>query len=345
MIASTAAAPRWVVDRESREALPRVERHLARVALSEDTSSIAADQLLSPCSKRLRPLLALLAARITERRISERAVRAAAAVELFHEGTLCHDDIVDDDAYRRGISSPFGSNGARMAAIAGTELLFRAVQLSHDLPGQARVLVSDAADTVCRGQLRELAQIGNPYVSVRERLEVMSEKTAKLFRLSAALGCAPAATPPIVRALLDRYSYRLGMAFQLADDLADFGTHCDALRRDSGSDVRSGVFTLPLLFALEKDSLVRSELLGTIAASNKGSSQHLQVVVALVDHAGGFDRSYAALNGWLESARTTLRLGCSLFPPSVYRSLVELTHTVSDSALLPTRRLPTRCQQ
>src|SRR5262249_10368771 len=143
---------------------------------------------------------------------------------------------------------------------AGSELLYGTPELFADLPARLRRSVGRAIDALCRGQLREIETLGDVDLTVRQRVRIMRDKTASLFglamRLGAALGCADER----VERRLARFGMRFGMCFQLADDLRDiFGTR-EALGRAPYADLLDGVYTLPVLYALNKPSVAAPAL-------------------------------------------------------------------------------------
>src|SRR5262249_32627396 len=145
-------------------------------------------QLVSRRSKRLRAALLLLSARLFRDRSEPIAIRAATGIEILHEATLYHDDIVDEGLVRRAAATPYAEFGPRIAAIAGWEFLYEPAAFSAALPPTLRPLPGRTISVICRGQLREIETMGDPPVRFCSRLKIMREKTASLFALCAQIG-------------------------------------------------------------------------------------------------------------------------------------------------------------
>ncbi len=211
--------------------------------------SLVRVQLLG--GKRLRARLLFAAAPPGDPEQSQAMVRAAAAVELVHAGSLLHDDIVDQASRRRGHCAAYRLYGERFATRAGTFVMEEATVLFAGLPLDARLAFARAARAASLGQLAEIAHTGNLELGLRERLQIMDGKTAVIFQLAARLGAMlGGAGSNVVRtsAAVGRW---FGFLFQLADDVEDLCASAEALGRPPGSDLRSGVVTLPVVFLVE----------------------------------------------------------------------------------------------
>ena len=228
--------------------MERVERLLEEASGGDgpDLRATAADTL-SAGGKRLRPLLVLICG---GSRDDEALMRAAAAVELVHMATLVHDDVVDNAKLRRGRPTVFASSGRDAATATGDFLFSRAFALlaSNGDPEQVRVL-SDACLALARG---ELAQRHDAY-----RLDVDEEryllrcelKTARLFAAACVLGATATGRPGPELEALDAYGRRLGLAFQMLDDLLDVSGPAERTGKHRGTDLLDGTVTLPLILA------------------------------------------------------------------------------------------------
>lgn len=232
--------------------LDDVEALIGHVALAGERVPAFHDQLVSRRSKRLRSLLLLVAGRTGVRSggIDRDLVRAAAAVELLHEGTLYHDDIVDLAERRRGLPTTHAVHGPAVAALAGSELLYASAELAAGLPMPFRRAYGRTGEALCRGQLREIDALGDERLSPRQRLRIMRDKTACLFSLAAGMGARLANARPEIAQGLRRFGVRFGLCYQLANDLRDLTLSSIDLGREPGADLLDGVMTLPILLAL-----------------------------------------------------------------------------------------------
>lgn len=231
------------VDEVLVETLTRSNRLVAEVA----------DYLLQAGGKRLRPTLVLLSSRFGPRP-EARAVRlVAAAVEMIHMATLVHDDIIDEAAMRRGQAAVRQRFGNSVAVLAGDYLFARAFQLLAETSEPA--IVGTAADIVyvmCSGEIAQnlalYQEVGEE--EYRRRIE---EKTAYFLGASCALGALAAGADPERVAALREYGRHLGMAFQVVDDVLDWRADPGRLGKPVGGDIQGGVYTLPLLYALQRE--------------------------------------------------------------------------------------------
>jgi len=335
----------WLVDPVVRCQLAAVEQRITAAACRGGPCPEFHMQLLSPRSKRLRPALLLLAARFGPESPESVLVAAAAGIELLHEATLYHDDIVDEAPFRRGASSVQAACGSAAAAFAGSELLFRTGELFADLSAELRRSVGRTGEALCRGQLRELETLGDLEMTVRERVRIMRDKTGRLFSLAAHVGAGLAAAPDRVRRRLRRLGLLFGLCFQLADDIRDIMGSPGALGRSPHADLRDGVYTLPVLYALTAPVREAQELRACLIQMRSAQADPRTVTrcLALVRRAGGIGHSLATLDAWGRTARAELvRVALSYAQPSVQSLDAMLRQLRRDSLAQSTSAGPER---
>lgn len=237
-------------------ACPAVAADLAPIhreitgALAASDPALAAliGHLAALGGKRLRPALLLLAR--GGHPADAVALKAAAAIELIHLASLYHDDIMDRSASRRGTDSVNALWGNGAAALGGTFLFGRSQRLLMEVSEEAAVLGVNASAQLCAGQLREAENTYNLDLTIGEHLEILQLKTATLFVLAGALGCLLGDVPADRCAAFAAYGAELGLAFQLHDDVLDWvGAHA-VMGKAAGTDIRSGVYNLPVLLTL-----------------------------------------------------------------------------------------------
>jgi heptaprenyl diphosphate synthase len=200
------------------------------------------------CGKRLRAQLVVAAAAFGEARPAV-VGRYAAFVELMHAGSLCHDDVVDRSFERRNRPSVAAACGSGTATHVGLLLMMRAYGLVAGEHAEVRRAVGRAAARVAHGQAEEMADLYIETVRPAAYLRRIREKTAALFELGAWLGCRAGRVRRRIVRPLRRFARGVGVAFQLVDDLRDFDGG-PMLGREAGTDLREGVYTLPVLLAL-----------------------------------------------------------------------------------------------
>jgi heptaprenyl diphosphate synthase len=233
----------------------------------------------------------------------EHLVRAAAAIELAHLGSLVHDDVVDGGEHRRGAPTVHRRHGVRAATDAGAALAHLASEMVAPLGRPARRAVRRALLATCRGQIRELA---SPFVplTARRRVAIMQEKTGAFIELAAALGAIVCRAPAPAHVAVCRFARRFGVAFQIADDLLDLVGDPRELGRANGADLCDGVLTLPVLLALEHEPSVAVALARINRSSDAATLAEAAAAIAV---AGGVAGARAAAWSWLDRAIDALR--------------------------------------
>jgi octaprenyl-diphosphate synthase len=271
--------------------------------------------LLQAGGKRLRPLLAVLAARACDAPI-ELATAVGTAAELIHTATLYHDDVVDDGRVRRGRPAARMLYGNGVVVLVGDFCLARALE-TVALTGSL-VAVQSLAATVtemAEGEVAQLERAGNPESSAEDYFRVIDRKTASLFAWCARVGGSLA---PALDGVLGRYGRALGRAFQIADDVLDCAVDEATAGKSVGHDIQEGKVTLPVLYACESNPELRAlvrEKVGERAVSAEDARRILSATVA----AGGVVRARTRAEELAAAAVAEL----AALRPSPYREALE----------------------
>lgn len=227
--------------------LASVEASLAEaVAHADDLADTASRHLVNAGGKRLRPLLALLCAEFGDpgrREVAE----AAVVVELTHLASLYHDDVMDSAPLRRGAPSAHQVWGNSVAILVGDLLFARAAATVAALGPEAVLIQAQTFERLCLGQLHETIGPRDDEDPVEHYLQVLADKTASLLSTSARLGAMFAGCAQDVVEAVAAYGERLGVAFQLADDVLDLASSGDESGKTPGTDLREKVPTMPVL--------------------------------------------------------------------------------------------------
>jgi geranylgeranyl pyrophosphate synthase len=260
---------------------------------------------ISAGGKRLRPLLVILAAGV-EPEPADGLVRAAAAVELVHSATLVHDDVLDLAPLRRGRPTVFATAGRARATQTGDLLFARAFALlaANDRPGQVRAL-SDAGSALARGELLQRADAWNAGITLERYLRRCELKTARLFEAACELGAieagADGATQPTA---LREFGRRIGLAFQILDDVLDVAGPAERTGKHRGTDLLDGTVTLPFILARE-----REPDLGALDPRTITEPDQAEAICDRIAATGALDAARAVALEHVEAAKAVVPAG------------------------------------
>ncbi|WP_082589447.1 polyprenyl synthetase family protein [Nostocoides sp. Soil756] len=230
--------------------LAAVEDLIARRVEHDDPFvAQASSHLTLAGGKRFRPLLTLLAAEVGSG-VNEQVVAAATGVELTHLASLYHDDVMDEADVRRGAPSANALYDNSTAILVGDLLFGTASDIVADLGPQAVKIQAQTFVRLCSGQIRDDRPCPAGQDPVEYYLHVLEDKTGVLIATAARYGAMFGGCPPAVVEVLREYGERLGVAFQLSDDLIDIASEADETGKTPGTDLREGKRTLPVLFVL-----------------------------------------------------------------------------------------------
>lgn len=242
--------PVGALELDVRADLARVEDGLrASIDSREPLVRSSALHLLEAGGKRFRPMLVLLSGHLGNP-AEPRLVPCAVAIELTHLATLYHDDVIDEATVRRGAPAANVAFDNRIAILAGDYLFARSSGIAADLgPVVSRVLADTIAE-LCEGQIMESEGSGRDDQTTEHYLTVIDKKTAALIAASCRLGAWLAGAAPATVDAAEAYGRALGMAFQLSDDVLDIAGRPEESGKVPGTDLREGVYTLPVLETL-----------------------------------------------------------------------------------------------
>ncbi len=234
--------------------------------------------------KRLRPVLVVAAANIFDA-FTDRVISGCAAVELVQVGSLVHDDIFDSAATRRGVATINAVEGVNQALLAGDYVLARAGVEAAAVSGDAARLLAQTVVELCVGQHQETVQLGDQARTTEQHFASIHAKTASLFGVSAQIGAMAGGAAPDAVEALGQFGRAFGMSFQIVDDVLDLIADPIRLGKPVGSDLRAGVYTLPVLHVLAGDR--GPELRHMLAGTADGVDSN--AISDLVRSAGGIE--------------------------------------------------------
>lgn len=245
------------------------------------------EYIIDSGGKRLRPLLALLAARACGYE-GDQHVTLATVIEFIHTATLLHDDVVDTSDLRRGKPTANNKWGNSSSVLVGDFLYSRSFQLLVEI-GNLPVMgtLSNATSIIAEGEVLQLLNAKNPDTSEADYLHVILGKTAMLFEAACKTGAQLAqATDEEVEGLR-LFGRHLGIAFQLIDDLMDYTGDQETMGKNVGDDLAEGKPTLPLIHAMATGSDEERNLIRK--AIRKGDTDQLSQIQAIIERCGSLD--------------------------------------------------------
>lgn len=230
------------------EGLDRVESGLlAEMAFADNLADVTARYLFDAGGKRIRPTLTLLTAQLGSGN-TDAVVIAAQAMEITHLASLYHDDVMDEAEVRRGVPSVQSVWGNSVAILTGDLLFARAGRLIASLGERAVQLQSLTFERLCLGQLHETIGPNPEDDPIEHYLQVLADKTGSLIAAAAEIGVIFSDAPREYEEPVREFGEKIGVAFQLIDDVIDLSAEVEETGKTPGADLRSGVATLPLLF-------------------------------------------------------------------------------------------------
>jgi heptaprenyl diphosphate synthase len=294
-------APDAALEAEIRARLNEVELSLEKAARSDaEFVTEMASYLVAAGGKRFRPMLVLLSGYFGDP-TDPRLIDGATAIELTHVATLYHDDVIDEADTRHGVPSVNARWDNTVAILTGDFLFAKASEISADLGAEVTRLLARTIATVCDGQIREVAISGRTDLGEDTYMEIIRRKTAALIATSCRLGGMLSDASPETIETLDDYGAVLGMGFQLSDDIMDVISTEEELRKQPGQDMREGVYTLPVLYALQDGQ--RAEELAALLSEGPPSGERLQRALEIVRQDGSLTQARAAVNREVRRAK------------------------------------------
>jgi len=267
--------------------------------------------------KQLRPMLVLLSAHICGE-VGEPTFRGAALIELLHTATLVHDDVVDDSNYRRGFFSVNALWKNKIAVLVGDYLLSRGLLLSvQNKDFHLLELVSDAVRLMSEGELLQIEKARRLDITENIYYEVIRQKTASLIASCCAVGAASATTDVQAIELMKQFGEKVGMAFQIKDDLFDYGD--EEIGKPVGIDIKEKKMTLPLIYALQQGTSAEKRHIIDLIKNNSHKASAVSEVISYVKNKGGLVYAQQVMKDYQTQARKLLLQ----MPESVYRNSME----------------------
>jgi heptaprenyl diphosphate synthase len=307
-----------VLERSVRGSLDAVEVALQDAVVAEDEFLAgAARYLVDAGGKRFRPLVTVLAANFGDATRSE-IVPAAVVCEITHLATLYHDDVMDEALVRRGADSANARWDNTVAILTGDFLFSRASNILADLGPWAVRLQARTFERLVTGQIRETIGPEPGTDAIGHYLAVLRDKTGSLIATAAEFGAHYAGVDGDAVQRLREFGERIGVAFQISDDILDIASESEESGKTPGTDLREGVATLPALYALRGSDPLESRLRELVARPLVDDTEHAEAL-ELLRSSEAMERARATLRDYADTARATL----ADLPPVPARDALE----------------------
>nr|WP_259054626.1 octaprenyl diphosphate synthase [Methylohalomonas lacus] len=273
--------------------------------------------IINSGGKRLRPALVLLSARACGYQGSQH-IELAAIIEFIHTATLLHDDVVDASKLRRGHQTANQRWGNEASVLVGDFLYSRAFQMMVDV-GSIRIMevLSDATNVIAEGEVQQLLNRHDPETTQERYLQVIRNKTAKLFEAASQIGAILTDRPPAEEQALANYGLHIGTAFQLIDDVLDYSASADTLGKNIGDDLAEGKPTLPLLYAYWHGSEQQAEQIAE--AISQGGLTNIDAISEAIESSGAIAYTAALAQEQVQQAMQALQV----LPVSAHRDAMH----------------------
>jgi len=267
--------------------------------------------------KRLRPAVVLLSAGALGYH-GQQHISLAAVIEFIHTATLLHDDVVDASLLRRGQATANQRWGNEASVLVGDFLYSRAFQMMVEA-GSMRVMeiLASATNTIAEGEVQQLLNRHDPETTEARYLQVIHNKTAKLFEAAAQLGAVISDSDNRIESAMATYGRHLGIAYQLIDDVLDYSPNNTDLGKNIGDDLAEGKPTLPLLYAMWHGTENTAAVIRT--ALRDGGLKNLQQVLEAIESTGAI--AYTARRARAEAGKAVEAL--ATIPQTAYSSALE----------------------
>ncbi|MHC5269364.1 polyprenyl synthetase family protein [Enterococcus sp. LJL98] len=316
------------------EAFPQLQKELKQTLnlmenalhLKNKEVETAILEMIQAGGKLLRPAYQILFAQFGPEKEQQKILSFAAAIELLHTATLIHDDIVDESKLRRNLPTIQARFDNRTAVYAGDYLFVTCFKLMADYGSSMKSLQmnSRSMEKILAGELGQMDKHYYLEVTIEEYLENISGKTAELFALSCSIGALESGCSQLFAKKAAAIGHQIGMAFQILDDILDYSQASETLGKPVLEDVRQGIYSLPLLYALEENP---SALRPLLAKKEQMTQAEARNVFDLVQASQGIQKAQELATNYTEKALKEIN-SLPNRPAGVKDSLLTITKTI-----------------
>lgn len=256
--------------------------------------------------KQIRPVLVILAAKLFGE-VSTKTIAAAAAVEMLHNASLIHDDVVDESKLRRGLPTINSIWDNHIAVLIGDYFVSTSLGIAADT-GDWRLVsaLAKLGRLLSTGELDQISNARTHHFDEEAYFTVIFRKTASLFVTCVEMGASTAGATPEQISKISKVGELLGLCFQIRDDVFDYLDDAEHVGKPTGNDLREGKVTLPLLYALTREEHPRCAAMNELVRKQELTSEEIAQLIGYAREAGGIDYAYTTMERLCEEASALL---------------------------------------
>lgn len=264
------------------------------------------DKYLETKGKQIRPIIVVLSAKFFGAEVSDGVLCGAASVELLHNASLIHDDVIDETKQRRGHDTINNTWDNHIAVLVGDFFVSNALACAIRT-NDFRVIstISELGKELSTGEIDQIDVAKHHSIDEQTYFSIINKKTASLFQSCVKVGGYSVGASDIDIANLSKFVELLGLSFQIKDDIFDYFKD-DAIGKPTGNDLREGKVTLPLIYALSRTESPRHEEMRRLADSNSLTTEQIETLIDFAKAEGGIEYAYATMERLRAEARSIL---------------------------------------
>lgn len=264
------------------------------------------DKYLETKGKQIRPIIVVLSAKFFGAEVSDGVLCGAASVELLHNASLIHDDVIDETKQRRGHDTINNTWDNHIAVLVGDFFVSNALACAIRT-NDFRVIstISELGKELSTGEIDQIDVAKHHSIDEQTYFSIINKKTASLFQSCVKVGGYSVGASDIDIANLSKFVELLGLSFQIKDDIFDYFKD-DAIGKPTGNDLREGKVTLPLIYALSRTESLRHEEMRRLADSDSLTTEQIETLIDFAKAEGGIEYAYATMERLRAEARSIL---------------------------------------
>lgn len=264
------------------------------------------DKYLETKGKQIRPIIVVLSAKFFGAEVSDGVLCGAASVELLHNASLIHDDVIDETKQRRGHDTINNTWDNHIAVLVGDFFVSNALACAIRT-NDFRVIstISELGKELSTGEIDQIDVAKHHSIDEQTYFSIINKKTASLFQSCVKVGGYSVGASDIDIANLSKFVELLGLSFQIKDDIFDYFKD-DAIGKPTGNDLREGKVTLPLIYALSRTESPRHEEMRRLADSDSLTNEQIETLIDFAKAEGGIEYAYATMERLRAEARSIL---------------------------------------